>query len=142
MAKSYKLKDDNYIDSTGIVHSRKKLSEILNYKRISPIVYNSIQLVDENAVYQIGKLVIVNLSLRNNNLLLEHGTEIVKLPKPIESKIVLGIMVRGDTGAINAVRFRLGANDGVLKAFYPSTNIYLGESNQPRIFTFSYLSND
>lgn len=142
MAKSYKLKDDNYIDSTGIVHSRKKLSEILNYKRISPIVYNSIQLVDENAVYQIGKLVIVNLSLRNNNLLLEHGTEIVKLPKPIESKIVLGIMVRGDTGAINTVRFRLGANDGVLKAFYPSANIYLGESNQPRIFTFSYLSND
>lgn len=29
MSKSYKLKDGNYIDSTGIVHNRKLLSEIL-----------------------------------------------------------------------------------------------------------------
>ena len=30
MAKSYKLKDSNYIDSTGIMHKKRLLSEILN----------------------------------------------------------------------------------------------------------------
>ncbi len=29
MAKSIKLKDNNYIDSTGIVHNRKNLADIL-----------------------------------------------------------------------------------------------------------------
>lgn len=30
MSKSYKLKDENYIDSTGIVHNKKSLSGLLN----------------------------------------------------------------------------------------------------------------
>lgn len=30
MSKSYKLKGDNYIDSSSIVHSRKKLNNLLN----------------------------------------------------------------------------------------------------------------
>lgn len=32
MSKSYKLKDGNYIDSTGIVHNKKLLSNVLNEK--------------------------------------------------------------------------------------------------------------
>ena len=31
MAKSIKFKNDNYIDSTGVVHNKTKLSDILNY---------------------------------------------------------------------------------------------------------------
>lgn len=31
MAKSYKLKDDNYIDSSSVVHNRIKLKDILTY---------------------------------------------------------------------------------------------------------------
>ena len=32
MSKSYKLKDGNYIDSTGIVHNKRLLSNVLNEK--------------------------------------------------------------------------------------------------------------
>lgn len=38
MSKSYKPKDGNYIDSTGIVHGRTKLSDILNYSDTEKIV--------------------------------------------------------------------------------------------------------
>ena len=32
MSKSYKLKDGNYIDSTGIMHNKRLLSNVLNEK--------------------------------------------------------------------------------------------------------------
>ena len=62
MSKSYKLKDGNYIDSTGIVHNKQLLSEILNIQEI-PLTINEEYIYypsDSNVYcYKIGKLVII-----------------------------------------------------------------------------------
>lgn len=41
MAKSFKYKDDNYLDSTGIVHNKKLLSNILDTPKETTIWSNS-----------------------------------------------------------------------------------------------------
>ena len=45
MAKSVKFKNDNYLDSTSIVHNRKKLSEILN-----DVIYDNTLTGDTNLI--------------------------------------------------------------------------------------------
>lgn len=49
MAKSYKLADGNYIDSTGIVHNKTKLSDILTYSIDEKIIGTWI---DGKPIYQ------------------------------------------------------------------------------------------
>ena len=49
MAKSYKLADGNYIDSTGIVHNKTKLSDILTYSIDEKIIGTWI---DRKPIYQ------------------------------------------------------------------------------------------
>lgn len=55
MAKSYKLEDGNYIDSKGIVHSRKKLNTVLDSKIGYTVLENGFNInnIKENGRYGI-----------------------------------------------------------------------------------------
>ena len=71
MAKSIKLKDNNYIDSSGITHSRELLSTILNKipyteGRWTPKLENAtVTYTRQNGRYiKIGKMVFVWWSIR------------------------------------------------------------------------------
>ena len=59
MSKSYKMKNDNYIDSTGIVHGRKLLSDLLGKLKFISInnICQTFQIeVDPTMAYTLGYL--------------------------------------------------------------------------------------
>ena len=61
MSKSYKLKDGNYIDSTGIVHNKKLLSDILSIQEGQLTVNsNYFSSIDVNKVQKQGNIVTID----------------------------------------------------------------------------------
>ena len=86
MAKSIKLKNDNYWDTKGIMYNKEKLSDILDIKTIL-LSFNSEYVYSTDLEYmcvKIGKLVILNIrtiafkqSVPNSKIF------ITGLPKPI-----------------------------------------------------------
>lgn len=110
MSKSYKLKDGNYIDSTGIVHNKQLLSNLLNAKWKKAML-NSDYFESGNVRYvQIGNIVIVNIEeviikettqFNNSTTVFASG-----LPTGVFSGIIL--LNQGDgKNSTNAIRFRL-----------------------------------
>lgn len=93
MSKSYKLKDDNYIDSSGIVHNRQLLSNLLNAKWKTATL--NTQYFDKGRVryIELGNIVILNVNevhsiqdtdFNNETTILASG-----LPTGVDSGITL-----------------------------------------------------
>lgn len=56
MSKSIKLKDDTYIDSSGIIHNKEKLSDILN----KPVACNYNDWKEQQVIEGTGQIAILN----------------------------------------------------------------------------------
>lgn len=67
--KSIKLNNDIYIDSTSIVHNRKKLSDILNYKYILATTTTSTS--------NVSKVVFNSIVQQNGGFLLSNGSIVI-----------------------------------------------------------------
>lgn len=68
LSKVVKLKNDNYLDSTSIVHNKKRLSDILSYTAVEIRAQNT-QTVSENSYNLIKPTMNITKSLGRNGLL-------------------------------------------------------------------------
>lgn len=90
MAKSIKLQDDNYIDSSGVMHERTPLNEILNNKiklvslldkRLTPTSLNNTFYGTLNDKYKNYNLLFVRITTSNGG---GEGTWVTLLPNQID----------------------------------------------------------
>lgn len=110
MSKSYKLKDGNYIDSTGIVHNKQLLSNLLNAKW-KKATLNSDYFESGNVRYvQIGNIVIVNIDEVTIKETTQFDNATTVLASGLPTGVISGITLlnQGDgTNSTNAIRVRL-----------------------------------
>ena len=95
MAKSIKLKDNNYIDSSGVVHNRKQLNGILNVIGESATIIRSIQQTFTNttstkilfdAAGKTGTSQSLLFSLQNNGIKIGAGISKVRVDLSVWSQ--------------------------------------------------------
>lgn len=101
MSKSIKLKDNNFIDSSGIVHNKQKLNEIILN---SVILYDNsdgssgdITLSDSAENYQY-----IDIFYRNE----AHHHASMRVYSPNEKKVTLISMTQNNSGSYTGVYFR------------------------------------
>lgn len=145
MSRSIKFKNNNYLDSSSIIHNRELLSDILNIKTIS--LY-----VNEDYVYlgdlqymcvKIGKLVILNIRTLAFKQEIPNYQEIIYgLPRPSEYTIVY---LYGGNGA-SGHTMRLGISDngtsGIIQTHWSPTPIYGDSANNQYGGTIIYKTNE
>ena len=145
MSKSLKLKDNNYLDSSSIMHHRKSLEDILNIETIS--LY-----VNEDYVYlsdlqymcvKIGKLVILNIRTLAFKQEIPNYQEIIYgLPKPSEYTIVYLYGGNGASGATMRLGISDNGNSGVIKTHWSPSPIYGDSANNQYGGTIIYKTNE
>ena len=84
MAQSIKLKNENYIDSTGVVHNRKALSEYLNNKGIKllfngNVITNGTNIKLSESITNFDLMCIVSRSDAGSQSLIRLNTTIIPL---------------------------------------------------------------
>ena len=84
MAQSIKLKNENYIDSTGVVHNRKPLSECLNNKGIKllfngNVITNGTNIKLSESITNFDLMCIVSRSDAGSQSLIRLNTTIIPL---------------------------------------------------------------
>ena len=95
MSRSLKPKNNEYIDSTGIAHNRRKLSDILqemkdveNYtSQISPLINVELNANDQQLIKNNNGLVVANLTFKAKTAVdLSQNTAIFQMPAAVRPK--------------------------------------------------------
>ena len=141
MSKSYKLKDGNYIDSTGIVHNKKLLSEILDIQEI-PLAINENYVYSTDFdvyCYKVGKLVIIEFCEMAFKTSPETGETIISgVPTPISPttfSLFGNNLAKGDT-----VRLHIRSND--INIHFKSPEHYANSANKQYSGVVIYKTNE
>lgn len=131
MSKSIKFKNDNYLDSTSIVHNRQLLSDILNIQEI-PINFNTDYIYLSDLQYicvKIGKLVILNIhTIAFKQLIPNSQSLITGLPCTLGNNIIF-YLFGGNGASGQTLRLALIENGNIQTHWAPDV-VYGDSSNK------------
>ena len=143
MSKSIKLKNDTYIDSSGIAHNKEKLSDILNTEsRI--LTFNEEYVYSTDLEYyclKIGKVVFLNIrTIAFKKGFEETGTQFISgLPKP--SAYLVFYLYGGMEASGTALRCAI-TPEGIIVNHYSSPTSVGNSASRQYGGTLIYLTTD
>lgn len=124
MSKSYKLKDGNYIDSTGIVHNKQLLSEILEHQIITAVLKNNFN-ISETHIYK--SIPFEEDTVVGNELTVSNGE--VVIGEHIKHVKISFLTAWTITSAINEYKYAAFVKNGVQS--YGLTRCGANHANSP-----------
>ena len=131
MSKSIKLNDDNYWDSTGIVHNKQKLSDILDNPFIN-LTFNEDYIYSTDRQYtclKIGKVVILNIHTIAFSQETPNDTYIIYgLPKPKEN--IVFALLGNNSAQGGTTRCVLLKSTGNIRIHYGAPGYYGASSTR------------